>query len=344
MPHASPSPAGGRIAFRCDGDEQIGAGHVARCVPLAEAFKQLGWSVGFVGIYGGLACWLLARAEMDVRSPDLEEPCGIAIEECDAVVLDSYVIPPRAICELAGALPIATLAEANRCPDRGILLDYHLDATGPSDTRLLAGPSFAPLDPAFAGAGRAGEEVRRVLVTLGGSARAQELLCELVPAVGSAFPYADIVLASGGRPQTYGAFAARVIHLPSPSALLDVVGEIDMAVTAAGLTAYEIACAGIPQVAIAIVANQRRVVRGLDEAGLAPCLDLTSGDSLAELPRALERLRDPGLRRLLAELGKTTFDGKGAQRAASRLAELFATAEAIHDTPPATGGGRGQLG
>ena len=85
--------------------------------------------------------------------------------------------------------------------------------------------------------------------------------------------------------------------MPVPSALVDAVGGIDVAVTAAGLTAYEMACAGIPQLAIAIVANQRRVVSGLRERGLAPCLDLTGGDSLADLPGALERLRDPGLRR-----------------------------------------------
>ena len=117
-----------------------------------------------------------------------------------------------------------------------------------------------------------------------------------------------------------------------------------MAVTAAGLTAYEMACAGIPQLAIAIAANQRRVVRGLEEAGLALCLDLTSGGSLAELPAGLERLRDPELRRLLGERGKTAFDGKGAQRAASRLTELFATGEAARAAPSTTGGGRGQLG
>jgi UDP-2,4-diacetamido-2,4,6-trideoxy-beta-L-altropyranose hydrolase len=328
MPSANPPAAGGRIAFRCDGDGQIGAGHVARCLPLAAAFAQLGWEVCFVGAYDGLAAWLLARTELNVRPPDLAASCGVASETCDAAVLDSYAIAPSAICELARMLPVVTLAEANRCPNRGVLLDYHLDATGRSDAHLLAGPTFAPLDPAFAGAGRAGQEVRRVLVTVGGSLRARELLDELVPTVGSVFPHAELVLAGGGRPETYDAFAERMICPPSPSALVDVVSEIDMAVTAAGLTAYEMASAGIPQLAIAIAANQRRVVRG----------------SLAELPAGLERLRDPELRRLLGERGRTAFDGKGAQRAASRLTELFATGEAARAAPSTTADGRGRLG
>ncbi len=320
---SNPSLPGARIAFRCEGDEWIGAGHVARCVPLAAAFAQLGWVVSFVGAYGGLARWLLARAAVDVRAPNPDAPCGITAGQCDAAVLDSYLIAPAAICELARTLPVVTLAESNRCSTRGVLLDYHLDRTEPSDERLLAGPSFAPLDPAFAGAGRPGEEIRRVLVTVGGSLPARALLAQITPIVSSTFPDAEIVLAGGAQSETHGERSPRVIELPSPGTLVDAVPDIDLAVTAGGLTTYELACAGIPQVAIAIVANQRRIVRGLRTNGLAACLDLTSGDSLADLPSTLERLRDAGSRRRLAERGSKVFDGHGARRAAIALTELY---------------------
>jgi UDP-2,4-diacetamido-2,4,6-trideoxy-beta-L-altropyranose hydrolase len=328
MPAVTP-PGGARIAFRCDGNEQVGAGHVARCVPLAVAFAELGWKVNFVGVYKGLASWLLARARIDARAPDLEAPCGVPPGEYDAVVLDSYLIAPAAICDLANALPIITLAEANRCATRGILLDYHLDGienvfqrrSQPSGVDLLAGPSFAPLDPAFAGAGRAGREVRRVLVTVGGSLAARALLTEVLPIVLAALSDAEIVVA-GAESETYDALV-RVSVLPSPSALVEVVHGIDLTITAGGLTAYEMACAGIPQVVIAVAANQRRVVDGLRKNGLAPCLDLTAGDSLADLPNALEHLRDPELRRSLAQRGRNVFDGEGARRAASTLTRLL---------------------
>jgi hypothetical protein len=282
--------------------------------------------VSFVGAYEGLARWLLARTRIDTRPPDLEAPCGVAAEECEAAVLDSYLIAPSSVCELARTLPVVTIAEANRCPTCGVLLDYHLDRNEPSSARLLAGPSFAPLDPAFAGAGRAADEIRKVLVTMGGSLPAYRLLARIARMVRSVFPDADIVLAGGARSETIDTIGFRVIHLPSQSALIDVVPDVDLAVTAAGWTAYELACAGIPQVAIAIVANQRRVVKGLNNSRLAPCLDLAGGDSLADLPAALERLRDPGLRRQLVERGRKAFDGKGAQRAAIALTERYGAA------------------
>jgi spore coat polysaccharide biosynthesis predicted glycosyltransferase SpsG len=318
-----PFLAGERLAFRCDGNEQIGAGHVARCLPLAMAFAQLGWTVSFVGAYEGLAGWLLARADIHTCAANPKSPCGIFAEQLDAVILDSYAIASEAICELTRTLPVVTLAEANRCPTRGVLLDYHLDRTEPSSARLLAGPSFAPLDPACAGAGRGGAKIRKILVTVGGSLQARALLAPIALAVSSAFPDADIVLANGTQSETSDRNVPRTIELPAPSALLDALPDIDLAVTAAGLTSYELACAGIPQVAIAIAPNQRRVARGLHHSGLAPCLDLTSGDSLADLPAALERLRDAGLRRRLAERGMRVFDGQGARRAATALAELY---------------------
>jgi UDP-2,4-diacetamido-2,4,6-trideoxy-beta-L-altropyranose hydrolase len=322
MSPASSSQAGGRIVFRCDGNDRIGAGHVARCLQLAAAFAQLSWNVSFVGAYEGLAGWLLARAEFDVSAPDPDAPCGVAAERCEAAVIDSYLIAPAAICELARTLELVTLAEANRCPTDGVLLDYHLDRVERSSARLLAGPSFAPLDPALAGAGRAGERIRGVLVTLGASLPARALLVEVAAIVSAAFPEAEILLA-GAQSETNGASVPGAIELPSPSALLDVLPTIDLAVTAAGLTAYELVCAGVPQVAIATAANQRRVVDGLHRRGLAPCLDLTSGDSLAQLPGALDRLRDPRLRRRLAERGMSVFDGQGARRAAIALTELY---------------------
>lgn len=313
---------GERIAIRCDGNERIGVGHVARCIPLATALARLGWIVSFVGAYEGLADWLLTRAQIASCAVDPGALCGIPTARFDAAILDSYELATSSICELARTLPTVTIAEANRCPTCGVLLDYHLDTIDPPDAHLLAGPSFAPLDPAIAGAGRAGEEIRTILVTVGGSLAARALLTPIALVVSSAFPDVDIVLA-GAQSETNDTDLPRVINLPSPSALVDIVADIDLAVTAAGLTAYELACAGIPQVTIAIAPNQRRVAKGLNNSGLVLSLDLTSGDSLAQLPALLEQLRDVGLRRRLAERGREMFDGHGAQRAAIALTELY---------------------
>lgn len=325
----SGSVAGERIAFRCDGNERIGAGHVARCIPLAAALTRLGWKVSFLGTYEGLAGWLLTRAKFQARTADPGFCCGVPAECYDAAVVDSYAIVPESICDLARRLAlVATIAEANRCPNCGVLLDYHLDRIEPSNSRLLAGPTYAPLDPALAGSGRPGRQIDRILVTVGGSLAARELLAPIASIASSVFPHADILLAGGAQSETNDLNVAHAIQLPSPSSLLDVLPGIDLAITTAGLSAYEIACAGVPQLAIAIAANQRRVLKGLSDSALAPVLDLTDGDSLEQLPGALEQLQDSDLRRHLAERGRKIFDGKGAGRAARALTELYRAASA----------------
>jgi spore coat polysaccharide biosynthesis predicted glycosyltransferase SpsG len=349
----------GRVVFRCDGDERIGAGHVARCLPLAKALAALGWQASFAGAYSGLAGWLLERSGLPHAPAGAARPCGLPAGEIALAVIDSYALEPSAICELAQTVPVLTLAEANRCPQRGILLDYHLDVRPARAPDLLAGPAFAPLDPAFAAGGRAGAEVGALLVTLGG-ARSNETLLERVAAAAAAvFPRAEILATApwsaaaaasppqrGGPPpaparpprrerppppartaherqsETNAAPDARVRRLAEPSSLLDVVSRIDLAIAAAGLTSYELACAGVPQLAIAVAGNQRRVIDGLRRHGLALCLDLTRGDSLAGLPGELRRLRDRHLRSRLSRRGMHTFDGRGAERAAAALTAL----------------------
>ena len=272
----------------------------------------------FTGSYDGLAAWLLERAGVDVDRPAAGAPAGVDPQLADAVVVDSYTIEEAELCRLAETLPLATLAEARRCEGAGILLDYHLDRDGePATSRLLPGPAYAPVDPRFAGAASPRDPVERILVTVGGSARGQAVVDDLVRGARSVFPDAAVVV-PGGPPVPEGASP-----LPGPVALVDEVGAIDVAVTAAGFTSYELACAGVPQVAVAIADNQSRVVDGLRRAGVAPCVDLARGEPRTALLEALEELRDPDARRRYAARGMRAFDGRGADRAAEALTSRF---------------------
>ncbi|MDP9255704.1 MAG: hypothetical protein M3Q31_04000, partial [Actinomycetota bacterium] len=148
-------PAAARaLAFRCDGDAVVGAGHVARCIPLAAAFADAGWSPVFVGEYGGLAEWLLDRAGFPRRVPE-GGACGLG-DGWAAAVVDTYTLSQDELCAAAARRPQLTLGEARRCEERGLVLDYHLYAPGGAiallpPERVVAGPRYAPLDPRLAG-------------------------------------------------------------------------------------------------------------------------------------------------------------------------------------------------
>jgi hypothetical protein len=275
--------------------------------------------VTFIGRFDGFAAWLLERASLASELPVTGAVCGLKPDRWNAAILDSYDLEPNEICALAQDLPIATLGEAKRCETEGILIDYHVDRMNERPTaRLLLGPAYAPLDPAFAGRGRAGEEVGDVLITVGGSEQALSYVPRLEELVRRAFPGARLIVPRGG-PTT-----------ASPVRVLDLVERVDLAVSAAGFTAYELACAGVPQVVVAIVANQRRVVGGMRTAGLGACVDLCAGERLDMVGSALERLRDLESRRTLSERGRSVFDGRGATRAAEALLERWFPAATMH--------------
>ena len=129
------NPERSRLAVRCDGGGAVGAGHVARCLPLADAFARRGWSVAFVGRFEGLAAWLIERAGLRTESPVAGIACGVEPARWTAGIVDSYVLDAAEVCELAAQIPIATLAEAMRCDEAGILIDYHLDRVGRPPSR-----------------------------------------------------------------------------------------------------------------------------------------------------------------------------------------------------------------
>jgi UDP-2,4-diacetamido-2,4,6-trideoxy-beta-L-altropyranose hydrolase len=306
-----------RVAFRCDGDDEIGAGHVARCIPLATAFAQRGWQPVFVGRFGGLARWLLDRSGVPAE-PAQDGPAGLRAGAWTAAVIDGYGFSESELCEVAHALPVAFVGEAARCPDLGIHIDYHADRKAvPAQPGVLAGPRYAPVDPAFTSMGGGGEDVRGALVTVGGSTDARELVEPAVEALRATFPEARILVASGAPVSAQPG----VTRLPFPGSLLDVVSEVDVAVSAAGLTAYELACAGVATVLVGVVANQQRVIDGFAQAGAA--ITVGAGDGPSALKAAVARLGDARLRSELRAAGRRLVDGQGAARTVAALEDLW---------------------
>lgn len=308
------------IAFRCDGGHEVGAGHVARCLPLAQAFVERGWAPVMVGRYDGLAGWMIDRAGLPV-SPPGDGPAGLApAGGWAAAIVDSYSIPEAEVCALAGSLAVATLGEATCCPDRGVVVDYHLDANAEASTpRRLAGGAFALVDPAFAAFRRDREPVCAALITVGGSSAAAALVPRLVEGVRRAFGDVRVLVsAAGAVPDEQD-----VERLPFPGTLLDAVGAVDIACSGAGVTAYELACAGVPSVVVALAGNQRRVLRGCVRAGTAIGVDAIGGLDPAGLDAALAELARPERRRALAAAGPLAIDGDGARRTAGALLERW---------------------
>lgn len=284
------------IAFRCDGDSRVGAGHVARCAQIARASEAAGVDVVMAGTYEGVAAQLVEGLPVASELPD-----GV-----EAIVVDSYEISPHEIKLMARRFPVAVVEDGPVAPEVAVVLAYHLDAvertaTAPGSVAVL-GPDYAPIRPACVRARRA-RGLAVGLVTVGGGFAGQHLL--------------DV--ATEGLRELVG--EVRVVAPGSavtPEEMLELIAVADVAVSAAGSTPYELACAGVPAVIVAVADNQRPIACAFDRAGLAVGLDDPGG-----LADAVPKLADAELRDRIAAAGPAAIDGYGAFRARDALLDAF---------------------
>ena len=309
------------IAFRCDGNDSVGAGHVARCLQIARAFRSAGHAVVFVGTYEGTAAGLVAAAEIDVvapAGPGLGVPSTAA-----AAVVDSYDLPWSEMEELARSMPVAFVADGDDAPAVTAVVSYHLDA----DRRLrippgavpILGPAYAPVSPDCSQARRERREIRHALVALGGGghgSHAVQLVAEEL------LRHEDLEVFVAGRgaelpehPRLQQDFLA--------GGLGERIAWADIAVCGAGSTPYELACAGVPAVLLVLADNQEPVGRAFAEAGAGIALEARGGLERTALRAEIDRLHDPEAHRRIAETGQRLVDGRGAERTRDALLEAF---------------------
>ena len=151
------------VVFRADASEEIGGGHIMRCLTLAEALTGAGWHVGFAVNDQALSVvpWLaeavedvLVLGEGDETSAMMERWAeGVAL-----LVVDHYErdIAFERSCRPWTAAILAIDDLANRQHRVDVLLDQthgrdesdYRTLTGPN-CRLLLGARFALLRPQF---------------------------------------------------------------------------------------------------------------------------------------------------------------------------------------------------
>ncbi len=255
----------------------------------------------------------------------------------DWVMVDHYALEARwqaavrPFCDRVGAI--------DELLDRDHGADWLLDSTllrpssawrdrVPGGCVLLVGSDYALLEPAFASlhqvaCRRRFESVERVVIALGGAADGA-LYARLLQAVrGSVFKNAAIDLVASAQIPGFSDLAARAKELNAtllsdlPS-LADRLMQADLAIGAAGVSAYERACVGLPTVMIELAENQRANIEAFSHAKAAIALGRAEALTIDRVVQVLGGLDRGALAQMhLAALG--VCDGRGVRRAAVSL-------------------------
>lgn len=333
----------------------MGAGHVMRCLALAQAWQDASGEAVFLMNAG--APELEARLEsegMEVvhlsqqpgRKDDGFETAKLAQKTgAQWVVADGYefgtayqkIIKERG-CNLllmddtgdAGPYVADIILNQNMHAEESLYRDRD------PHTKLFLGPRYVLLRREFLkwrGFKRAvADKARKVLVTLGGgdagnvTLRIMQALervkvegLEATVVAGPTNPHWDALRSA--------AESSRVaIHLERhPRNMAELMAWADVAVSAMGSTAWELLFMGVPFVGMSVADNQRPVMRRLGQMGLAATLDLTLGLTSHDIAAAVKQLvTDEQKRRVMERRGRELVDGKGAERVCAAMTEAGA--------------------
>ncbi|QUL37349.1 UDP-2,4-diacetamido-2,4,6-trideoxy-beta-L-altropyranose hydrolase [Erythrobacter sp. JK5] len=349
-----------RIAIRVDASAQIGTGHVRRSLALAEALRSLGGDVRFVTRSLGVdSVGMMAGAGFDhtsllgppgnVFTPDRDVPhsdwaqvdctrdVGETVEALrafapDWVVLDSYAFDAKWHEGVRAGLG-CQIAQIDDLADRTLACDLLIDHTYapdhraryaavlPRSARLLGGPRYALLGPAYADAPRYEfhDDVRSIGMFLGGvDAGGHSLgVLDALDAIG--FEGAVEVVATTANPHL-GDLRERIAGRADTKLSLDLpnlaafFARHDLQVGAGGGASWERCCIGVPTLLVVVAPNQLSVAPLLAEAGIAAFAPDPAPEALAG--HIVTLIDDAARRRALAEKSRELVDGLGATRAA----------------------------
>lgn len=327
-------------------NEQVGVGHVTRCIALAQAWKARGGRCIFFGVIdaGSLRNRLLADGyEVFEPSPG---PSGTVFELKGLgtpnvwVVLDGYHFGPEwqdalvdsgflVLCVDDGARLPQYRAQVILAPDcTARPMSYK---TAPSSL-ILAGPRYRLLRQDMTGQTERSTDVSKtvVLVTFGGC-DASNVTLDVVRALDRILKpndHAIVVLGPANRHRTVVQEALKEVAYRR-ELLQDVVdmtalyARADVAISAAGGTAWEIAAAGLPAILIPVAANQEPGAEFLVREGAAIRIDGPAAiHSESFLVHAKCLLADQKRLAKMSASGRTVCDRKGAQRVISILTAL----------------------
>lgn len=260
----------------------------------------------------------------------------------DWLVVDHYALDARwhrAVQPVLGG----RLAAIDDLGDRPLAVDVLIDHNHaarhadkyagrlPEAARLLGGPRYALLAPAYAQAPRhmPGPLVHSIGIFMGG-VDAPGLALQALAACNDIGFHGEVEVASTSACPHLPALRAAVAARPHTRLSLDqpdlarFFAAHDLQIGAGGGATWERCCLGAPTIALVTADNQREVLQPLQGLGVLAVASLQGGPGQPQaLTEALRQLlADAELRRSLADNATRWVDGRGAQRVAAALLDL----------------------
>lgn len=341
-----------RVIFRCDSTKSQGLGHVIRSVAVADAALEAGWSVEFCGTVDSAMGRDLINARGGIlhQAPaDAQSLARLAADRgADVVHLDSYAEQGELLGALAARGVVLSSVEDFGYGRRRA--DVVVDPSPASEERyrpddgslrILRGAKAIPLRksllrlPPHTVRAAEAEEPVRIMIIMGGT-----------DALNSTGAIAGLWLRTGLASECHivgnaagtaiavepGPRQRLVFHEPGPS-VPDLFPGMDLVISGAGTTIWELAFLGVPMALVQLVDNQgdnygyavsSSLAVGLGQAGAGRLDEQHAITALADLATSA------AARTAMSARSRQIVDGAGSTRLVRIWSELVAHGGGMH--------------
>ncbi|HKB10178.1 MAG TPA: hypothetical protein VKD69_05980 [Vicinamibacterales bacterium] len=341
------------ILIRCDGNQDIGMGHVSRCLALADELRDrerraVSFAMRGSGTAGAAAIraagYAIDAIAADANADYGDELNGIAASRgAEAIVVDVRDALSRASLDAlrAGGRRVVAIDEAS---ERRLAADLAFYPPVPQvdemDWSGFAGRRYAGWDWVLLRREFATEEFTPpelsdtspaidVLVTMGGSdpAGMTEFALAALDLLSMPLAVRVVVGPAFGRADTLHGVVAESTHAVqiahAPESLAPLMRASRLAVAAFGVSAYELAACGVPAVHLCLTDDHARSATAFEQEGAAVSAGVFGRITAQELADPIRRLIGRADRRgQMAKRASKLVDGRGAQRVAAVIAAL----------------------
>ncbi len=326
------------IFFRCDAGSEAGLGHLVRSINLGiEISKISGYRPNFIinssekiiSKYLDRKYFNLIFSETRIGTDDDYKFLKKYLTEDCLIILDSRFVRQKDIDNLSKSFFLIGIDDGLNELNWPIKLNYNLYAEG-SNSNDLIGPTYNLINSKFFSPNKNNKYTPRILITMGGedpdnltswiienSAEILNLL-DVRIIIGAAHPDKIKV-----RQQTFKYLSEAEIF-DSPESLIEHAIWSNIAITAGGMSAYELAASENALIGIAIESHQIQLLKSMDERGALEFIGEYDHNTKKKLTFSLRKLIDNRINAdKLRKSAKKLFPRPGARLAASKILNLW---------------------
>lgn len=337
------------IIFRVDSSDEIGAGHVMRCLALAQALSSIHQDVQFIcQALAGNSIPIIENAGYPVHQLPIIDPAQEAkeiinfittqltgkvtwlivdhygLDECWEALLRPYVEKIMVIDDLA-----------NRRHQCDMLLDQTVNRNTqdyvslvPAACRFMVGSEYALLRAEFSRLRQQAFQrrqqtsaIKRVLIHFGASDSKQVTQLFLQELIKRPLNLqVDVVVGSPPKQNEKNNYPDYIHIHHRVENISQLMLDADIAIGAAGTSSWERCCLGLPSLLVVIADNQEKVATELDKKGAAKLIGKIDSFTMTEAMALLAQgIRQPEIFTTMSESAMQLCDGQGVGRVVAEL-------------------------